>query len=324
MADNIRDAALELGYVDARPITGHPFDVWRNRLNSIPLGKHLSFEHDPANASGWPLEEITIWVAVAPTPPLADWPDGCGEFGAYYMHVVEQDKRLTAWEDAAVAMGYELKNDVMLPERAAAIRAGLGVHGLNGLLIAPRYGSFINIDILLLHAAPPADARGPEHDLSPGCCKCGDCIRGCPTGAISDDGVNTLICLRTYMNWPDFMSEGDYPKMGRRILGCDTCQQLCPHNAELERVQPPADMAECMKLENLLTKPDTDCMAQYVTRRFIPDKRIMLQASLAAANTDRKDLLPLIGDIADTPANDENEQLLKVARWSADRLRTMK
>jgi len=28
----IREAALDLGYIDARTVTGHPFDVWRNRL----------------------------------------------------------------------------------------------------------------------------------------------------------------------------------------------------------------------------------------------------------------------------------------------------
>jgi len=42
----IRDTALELGYIDALPVTGHPFDVWRNRLMSIPLGKVMSFEHN--------------------------------------------------------------------------------------------------------------------------------------------------------------------------------------------------------------------------------------------------------------------------------------
>ena len=39
MQSNIRDAALKLGNIDARPATGQPFDVWRNRLNDIPLRK---------------------------------------------------------------------------------------------------------------------------------------------------------------------------------------------------------------------------------------------------------------------------------------------
>jgi len=31
MHSDIREAALKLGYVDARPVTGHPFDVWNDR-----------------------------------------------------------------------------------------------------------------------------------------------------------------------------------------------------------------------------------------------------------------------------------------------------
>ena len=313
---NIHDTALELGYIDARPVTGHPFDVWRNRLKSIPLGKYMSFEHDPVKASGWPLSEITLWVAIAPTPPMADWPEGCGEIGAFYMRSQLLETRRVAWEDATVELGYEIVRDVTLPERAAAIRAGFGVHGLNGLMITPDYGSFVNITVLLVHAAPPPDARGPEHDLSPGCGNCGDCITACPTGAISNDGVNTLICLRNYISKPESMPEKDYNKMGRRIQGCDTCQHACPYNAALEREQPPADMTDCLKLEKLLTEPDTVNMSKYIYNWYIKENRLKAQAVLAAANTGRKDLLPLVQAFIGS----EDKMLDKMARWAAGRL----
>jgi len=313
MSLTIRDKALELGFTDARPVTGHPFDVWRDRLKSIPLGKFMSLEHDPVKASGWPLAEITLWVAVAPTPPMADWPDGCGEIGAFYMRSQLLETRRIAWEDAAIALGYEVVRDVTLPERAAAIRAGFGVHGLNGLMITPEYGSFVNITILLVHTAPPPDARGPEFDLFPGCESCGDCITACPTGAISDNGVNTLICLRNYISKPEAMPEDDYPKMGRRIQGCDACQQTCPFNAALEREQPPDDMIDCMKLERLLTEPDISHMSKYISTWYTKENRLKTQAALAAANMGRKDLLPLIQALIGS----EDKMLDKMARWAA-------
>ena len=379
--ESIRDTALRLGYIDARPVTGHPFDVWRDRLSSIPLGQYLSFEHDPAKVSGWPPEEITIWVAIAPTPPVTGWPDGCGMIGSYYMYAPQRNARRTAWEDAVIAQGYDVKRRAFLPERAAAIRAGLGVHSLNGPLIAPVYGSFVDITVLMIHAAPPSDARGPEHDLSPGCVgfagrraggghgadsanraedgsgadsgsraddgyditrdhgathdhcagsdaathdhcagsdaatgSCSECIKSCPTGAISEDGVNTLICLRSYMNRLEDLPEADFAKMGRMILGCDICQLACPHNRSLKHTSPPDDIAESMKLENLLTKPDVDLISRYPKQG---EAYIKTMAALAAANTGRKDLLPLVEALI----GGEDEVLDKAAKWAAERLR---
>jgi len=153
MQSKIRGAALELGFLDAKPATGHPFEVWHNRLMGSELGKYMSMEYDPAKVSGWPLKEITLWTAIAPTPPMADWPDGRGEIGGFYMRSGERQKLRDTWDDAVAALGYEIIRGVMLPERAVAIRAGLGVHGLNGLMIAPDYGSFVSIHVVLVHAA---------------------------------------------------------------------------------------------------------------------------------------------------------------------------
>jgi len=316
MQSKIRDIALELGYIDARPATGHPFDVWRKRLSSIPLGQHLSFEHDPAAASGWPLEEITVWAAISATPPIEGWPDDCGEIGAYYLRFEERSKRYKAWKEKVLELGYEVISDFMLPDRAAAIRAGLGVHGLNGLLIAPDYGSFVGINLLLIHAAPPSDARGPEYDMSPGCGDCGVCIPACPSGAINEKGVDTVICLRTYMNWPEHMPEDDYAKMDKRVVGCDICQQVCPKNDLLKREQPSAEVIEYTKLDKLLTDSGIDDLLKATKLKHTSATDIKRQAIFAAANKGRKDLLPLILPLTDS----EDEWLRKAAIWAIGRL----
>jgi len=319
MQSEIRDVALELGYLDAKPATGHPFDVWRKRLSSIPLGQHLSFAHDPVAVSGWPLEEITIWAAVSATPPIEGWPDDCGEIGAYYMRSEERSNRYKAWKEKVVELGYEIASDFTLPDRAAAIRAGLGVHGLNGLLITPGYGSFVGINLLLIRAAPPPDARGPEFDMSPGCGDCGICIPTCPSGAITENGVDTVICLRTYMNWPEYMPEEDYSKMDKRIVGCDICQHVCPKNALLKWEQPPTAVIECMKLEKLLTDPGIDDMFNITKLKHTSTKDVKRQAIFATANTGRKDLLPLILPLADS----DDEWLRKAARWAIRQLQSV-
>ena len=313
MASDIRNAALNLGYINALPVTGHPFIAWRERLMDTAL-ERLSKAHDPAIVSGWPLDEITIWVAIAPNSLVESWPEGCGEIGAYYMSYQMNEARRIAWEDEAVAMGYEVVRGAFLPERAAAIRAGLGVQGLNGLMIAPEYGSFVTIAVLLVRTSPPQDARGPEYDLAGDCGNCGICIDACPSGAISENGLNAEICLRTYMIKLDKFPEEDYPKIGKRILGCDTCQHVCPSNGAIKKEQLSAEMTDYMKLEELLTKPTLNNVLgiKYLNETFVKS-----QAVLAAANTGRKDLLPLVEALIGS----EDKTLSKMAQWSADRLR---
>jgi epoxyqueuosine reductase len=109
------------------------------------------------------------------------------------------------------------------------------------------------------------------------------------------------------------MPENDYSKMGRRIQGCDICQQVCPFNAVLERELPPADMVGCMKLEKLLTEPDTSHMSKYIFSWYTKENRLKTQAALAAANMGRKDLLPLVQALIGS----EDKMLDKMARWAA-------
>jgi len=112
------------------------------------------------------------------------------------------------------------------------------------------------------------------------------------------------------------MPEDDYPKMARRIQGCDTCQIACPHNAALKREQPPSDMIDCMKLEKLLTEPDIGGMLKYISHWHIKENRIKAQAALAAANTGRKDLLPLVQALIGS----NDKMLYKMAHWAVERL----
>jgi len=53
-------------------------------------------------------------------------------------------------------------------------------------------------------------------------------------------------------------------------------------------------MIDCMKLERLLTEPDISRMSKYIFHWYAKESRIEAQAALAAANMDRKDLLPLV------------------------------
>lgn len=115
-------------------------------------------------------------------------------------------------------------------EKAAAIRAGIAWQGRNSLLINRRYGSFFCIGIIITNIKFEIDS--PAENL---CSSCRACIEACPTGAIEAEIplINSDLCLAYWLN------EGSrkYPvpakirnKIGNRLFGCDTCQDVCPFN----------------------------------------------------------------------------------------------
>lgn len=313
----IKEAAIASGFFTAAPATGHPFEVWRKRLDSIPQGKYTNFDHCPEKQCPWPADEITVWCAAMETPPFYGWPDGYGEIASYYMHIPAFNKCLKTWENTITAMGYEVVIEPILPVRAAAIRAGLGVHGLSGLLITPEKGTFVFLAAILVHMPPPEGTPGPENDLSPGCSRCGACEKACPAGAISENGVDALQCLRNYMNWPEYMPDDMQSKMGEYLWGCDICQKACPHNQSLPHVLPSPEQYEPFKLEDVLTEPDEEAITALTGKYVARKKRLQRQAIYSAVYADRVDLYPLILKLE----NSDDPSITRAVRWAAEKLK---
>jgi epoxyqueuosine reductase len=189
------------------------------------------------------------------------------------------------------------------------------VAGLFGPLITPRHGSFVSISTLLVRAAPPKEACGPEHDRSPSCELCGKCAEACPAGAITRDGLDAMKCLRKDMEYPADMPEEHFPLMGRRVMGCDTCQRVCPHNRKIADLNPGEDQIMPFRLEDLISAPDVDAIAARITTYFTKKTTIQIQAILAAANTGKADLAPRIRALEGDDAT-----LHRAAVWALEKL----
>lgn len=117
-----------------------------------------------------------------------------------------------------------------IDERHAALIAGLGIAGDNGLLINETYGSYVFIaDVLTdlspetLGATPPAEIRH--------CLHCGACRRMCPTGILRGEGSD---CLSAITQRKGDLTENEIALMKRMntVWGCDECQCHCPYNRE--------------------------------------------------------------------------------------------
>ncbi|MCD6249517.1 MAG: tRNA epoxyqueuosine(34) reductase QueG [candidate division Zixibacteria bacterium] len=115
-------------------------------------------------------------------------------------------------------------------ERAYAAKAGLGFLGKNGMLISRKFGSWLFLaEIVTTLELEPDDPNAVNHGR---CAKCTKCIDACPTGAIVSDGVvDSSLCFSYWtVENPLHTSESVAAQNRHSLLGCDICQEVCPHN----------------------------------------------------------------------------------------------
>ncbi|MCL2518323.1 MAG: hypothetical protein FWF15_07160 [Oscillospiraceae bacterium] len=103
----------------------------------------------------------------------------------------------------------------------AATKAGLGIIGENGLLINEKYGSFVFIGEILtdLDVAAQAQAVGACHN-------CGKCRIVCPS-------YNECLSAITQKRGVLTDREQQMIRAYGIAWGCDVCQLICPHNADV-------------------------------------------------------------------------------------------
>lgn len=113
-------------------------------------------------------------------------------------------------------------------ERSAALMAGLGILGDNGLLITPKYGSYVFIADLITDLPP--EVIGAVNPVPVSRCEgCGTCKAACPTGRLDENGAE---CLSQVTQKKGELSEEEISLIKRNgtVWGCDVCQSVCPHN----------------------------------------------------------------------------------------------
>lgn len=114
-----------------------------------------------------------------------------------------------------------------VPEVKAAILAGLGVKGKNGLLINKYYGSWVFIGEII--TTKKYNYPAIEADI---CLNCNKCVESCPTGSITKNGINTDTCLSDITQRKNELTDEQQELIRKSgcIWGCDICQTVCPMN----------------------------------------------------------------------------------------------
>lgn len=122
-----------------------------------------------------------------------------------------------------------------LPERYIAYLSGVGFIGKNNMLITEKYGSYVFLGEIITDAYIEPSTQRNFSDIMKfqQCGSCNKCILECPTKAINNIKRNSNICL-SYITQKKKLEDIDIKRLGGRVFGCDSCQNVCPFNEKVE------------------------------------------------------------------------------------------
>jgi len=102
----------------------------------------------------------------------------------------------------------------VLSFKGAAVAAGLGVIGKNGLLLTPSYGPRVRLAVVLTEAEMEGDPLLTDDP----CENCDICVRGCPSGALKPPADGHRV------NHDRFLCSS----YSGAVKGCGLCMSRCP------------------------------------------------------------------------------------------------
>ena len=128
-----------------------------------------------------------------------------------------------------------------VPLKTLATSTGLVAYGRNNITYGEGTGSYHQLTGYATDAAlePLVTPEVKKLPVMPSCEKCDACRRACPTGAIGTDRflLHAERCLTFLNEFPGAFPEWVPSSAHHCLVGCMICQQVCPENTGLFRVE---------------------------------------------------------------------------------------
>jgi epoxyqueuosine reductase len=147
---------------------------------------------------------------------------------------VEERKKLIEFDDYLHTLGLKTawnEHPGITAMRWAAYKAGLGIIRQNNFFYTEK-GSWVHIDAL----AVDREMELLEKYSLPECpADCNRCIKACPTKSLSRPyTMNMVTCVSRLTTSNDAEAYDDTTnwQIGKKIYGCDVCQDVCPMNKD--------------------------------------------------------------------------------------------
>ncbi len=149
-------------------------------------------------------------------------------------------------------------------ERGFALASGLGFKARNTSVINEEFGSYFNIGYIMINKEL---TETYTYDEDKSCLGCDKCISSCPTKSLKTVGKHYNCDYRTCLSYisqkKGELTLEEIKNFKGSIYGCEVCQQVCPHNSEVEF----SDGATNINLVELLDMSNRDFI-KYKDRPF--------------------------------------------------------
>ncbi len=208
--------------------------------------------------------------------------------------------------------GFSSETGMRIPEKAAAVRSGIAAYGMNTLAMRSDAGSRFRITTAITDAVLDTDgASSPEV-----CDDCGLCVEACPTGALSENGIDACRCIC-------HLTEKHVPvpielrgPLGTMFLGCEECQKVCPRNEGAGVVfwEGPG-MLELARRAELDLGSFNDLFEPF-EYRFSSRELVLRTLALNLANSREKEAVPLLMRLSLSP----DPILAECASWALEEI----